>query len=297
MSVDKLIAHEKDVGGIPVARMLPNHGKRTIGAWCFLDHAGPAIFEGDSQGLQVGLHPHTNLQTFTWMLEGEVLHKDSLGNEQVIRPKQVNLMTAGTGDHRGISHTEQSVDGCDRLHAVQLWIALPMDVDIEPSFHHYPTLPTWTDNDVTYTITTGQYAGWQAATLQYSKLLGVDVQVRTAQALQLEQQTGFEYGILVLRGRVVLNGESYYSNELISLSHCEQDNHVDTIDLWVDADTHFMLIGGEPLPHRTVIWWNFIDKDQAGLQQSVKDWNEGHQRFGTIDLEGTSLNRLIAPVL
>ncbi|RZA02312.1 MAG: pirin family protein, partial [Moraxellaceae bacterium] len=197
MSVDKLIASEKDVGGIPVARMLPNKAKRTIGAWCFLDHAGPAIFQGDSRGLQVGLHPHTNLQTFTWMLEGEVLHKDSLGSEKTIRPKQVNLMTAGTGANRGISHTEQSIEGCDRLHAVQLWIALPMDTMIEPSFHHYPTLPTWTEQGVTYTITTGQYAGRQADTLQYSRLLGVDIQVSTAQELQLEQQSGFEYGILV----------------------------------------------------------------------------------------------------
>ncbi|RYY78584.1 MAG: pirin family protein [Moraxellaceae bacterium] len=297
MSVDKLIAHEKDVGGIPVARMLPNHGKRTIGAWCFLDHAGPAIFEGDSKGLQVGLHPHTNLQTFTWMLEGEVLHKDSLGNEQTIRPGQVNLMTAGTGENKGISHTEQSVEGCDRLHAVQLWIALPMDAAIEPSFHHYPTLPIWTEQGVTYTITTGQYAGRQADTLQYSRLLGVDVQVSTAQELQLEQQKGFEYGILVLRGRVKFAGEDYHPNELISLSNCERDNTTNTLCLIADADTHFMLIGGEPLPHPTVIWWNFIDRDHAGLRQSVEDWNNHDRRFGDIRLDGTLLERLIAPIL
>lgn len=297
MSVDKLIAHEKDVGGIPVARMLPNHGKRTIGAWCFLDHAGPAIFQGDSKGLQVGLHPHTNLQTFTWMLEGEVLHKDSLGHEQTIRPKQVNLMTAGTGANKGISHTEQSVAGSDRLHAVQLWIALPMDKVIEPGFHHYPILPTWTDQGVTYTITTGQYAGRQAETLQYSRLLGIDIQVSRAQQLQLEQQPDFEYGILIIKGEVEFNGEKYHSNELISLSHCEQENSQDSINLFAQADTHFMFLGGEPLPHPTVIWWNFIDRDHAGIKQSVTDWNKGHPRFGDINLDGTSLKRLIAPIL
>ncbi|XID74255.1 pirin family protein [Alkanindiges sp. WGS2144] len=297
MSVDKLIAKEKDVGGIPVARMLPNKGKRTIGAWCFLDHAGPAIFQGDSKGLQVGLHPHTNLQTFTWMLEGEVLHKDSLGNEQTIQPGQVNLMTAGTGADQGISHTEQTVEGCDRLHAVQLWIALPMDRAIEPSFYNYPDLPVWSDNDVTYTITTGAYAGRQADTLQYSRLLGLDIQVNTAQTLQLEQQAGFEYGILVIQGRVQFKDEDYHSNELISLTHCGRDNTTDTITLFAEADTHFMLLGGEPLPHPTVMWWNFVDKDIAGLQQSVKDWNEGRSRFGDIDLDGTSLKRLVAPVL
>ncbi len=133
MSVDKFLAKTKDVGGIPVARLLPQNKHRTVGAWCFLDHAGPATFSQENKGMQVGLHPHTNLQTFTWMLEGEVWHQDSLGNRQLIRPKQVNLMTAGTGNQRGISHTEQTPAGVKNLHAVQLWIALPMNQEIEPN--------------------------------------------------------------------------------------------------------------------------------------------------------------------
>lgn len=106
MSIDKFLARTKDVGSIPVARLLPQTKHRTVGAWCFLDHAGPATFNQNSKGMQVGLHPHTNLQTFTWMLEGEVWHQDSLGHRQLIRPKQVNLMTAGTGNQKGISHTD-----------------------------------------------------------------------------------------------------------------------------------------------------------------------------------------------
>lgn len=150
MNIKILEPRLADVGGIPIARLLPNKGKQPIGAWCFLDHAGPAKFGEDELGLQVGRHPHTNLQTFTWMLEGEVLHKDSLGNEQVITKNKVNLMTAGTGLSQGISHTEQSVfsnnggsyDAAHALHAVQLWIALPTNQKIERSFHHYPTLST-----------------------------------------------------------------------------------------------------------------------------------------------------------
>ncbi|MGP5542145.1 pirin family protein [Psychrobacter celer] len=109
MSIKTLEPRLADVGGIPIARLLPNTGKKPIGAWCFLDHAGPAEFEDGDAGMQVGRHPHTNLQTFSWMLDGEVLHKDSLGNEQVITKNQVNVMTAGTGLTQGISHTEQSV--------------------------------------------------------------------------------------------------------------------------------------------------------------------------------------------
>src|SRR5690606_17025163 len=106
--------------------------RRMVGAWCFLDHAGPAVFTS-GPGLRVGPHPHIGLQTFTWMIQGEVLHRDSLGHVQVIKPGQVNLMTAG----RGISHTEESLPGEDKLHAVQLWIALPSkDATCEPAFDH-----------------------------------------------------------------------------------------------------------------------------------------------------------------
>lgn len=121
-------ARIKDVGGIPVARVLPTKQRRLIGAWCFLDHAGPTVFKGDSAGMRVAPHPHTALQTFTWMLEGEILHRDSLGYEQVIRPGQVNLMTAG----KGISHSEDTYGENRHLHAVQLWIALPEAVKDMP---------------------------------------------------------------------------------------------------------------------------------------------------------------------
>src|SRR3546814_8216060 len=131
--------HAEIGGGITVDRVLPSRQKRTIGAWCFLDHAGPAVFKPGA-GMRVGPHPHIGLQTFTWMIEGEVLHRDSLGNVQMIRPGQVNLMTAG----RGIAHTEESADGETALQAVQLWIALPGDAnDCDPAFAHSATLPVW----------------------------------------------------------------------------------------------------------------------------------------------------------
>ncbi|MFZ7188118.1 pirin family protein [Avibacterium avium] len=293
MSVDKLNAITKDVGGIPVARLLPQAGKRTIGAWCFLDHAGPSEFTDDNAGLQVGAHPHTNLQTFTWMLEGEVWHQDSLGYRQLIKPKQVNLMTAGTGNQRGISHTEQTPEGVHQLHAVQLWIALPMDQDIEPNFQHYPELPEWQENGVNYILTTGSYQGRTAPTQQYSPLVGVDIQFQQGQTITIEQQPSFEYGVLVLKGEVEIEGQVYQQDQLVSLTDCQAHE----FKIKGEAGSHIMLLGGEPLPHKTLVWWNFVADSQDALRQAVEDWNNGHTRFGNINLEGTQLHRLKAPLL
>ncbi|MDO4224243.1 MAG: pirin family protein [Acinetobacter sp.] len=275
---------------MPVARLLPQAKRRTIGAWCFLDHAGPAEFVDDELGLQVGSHPHTNLQTFTWMLQGEVWHQDSLGHRQLIRPKQVNLMTAGTGNQQGISHTEQTPDGVKNLHAVQLWIALPQHQQIAANFQHYAELPEWQEQGVRYILTTGQYAGRVAPTQQYSPLVGVDIQAEQDQSITLQLQAGFEYGILVLNAAVELNGEHYQQDELISLQDCH-----DNVVLHLKAGSHIMLLGGEPLPHPTYIWWNFVASNVDDLHQAVEDWNAGHERFGHIDLQGTPLKRLVAP--
>lgn len=295
MSVDKFLAKTKDVGGIPVARLLPQNKHRTVGAWCFLDHAGPATFSQENKGMQVGLHPHTNLQTFTWMLEGEVWHQDSLGNRQLIRPKQVNLMTAGTGNQRGISHTEQTPAGVKNLHAVQLWIALPMNQEIEPNFEHYPQLPEWSDQGIDYILTTGSYQGRQAPTSQFSPLVGVDMRFQQAQAFEIERQDKFEYAILVINGTVKINGERYAKDEIAILSDCAAAQ--EELTLWAEQGTHIMLLGGEPLPHPTVIWWNFVADKVEDLEQAVNDWNNQHPRFGTIDLQGTELSRLTAPAI
>lgn len=295
MSVDKYIATTKDVGGIPVARLLPQAKRKTVGAWCFLDHAGSdeLKFADDSGGLQVGLHPHINLQTFTWMLQGEVWHQDSLGNRQLIRPKQVNLMTAGTGNLAGISHTEQTPEGIKDLHAVQLWIALPMNQEIKPNFEHYPTLPEWQKDGIRYILTTGQYQGYVAPTTQFSPLLGVDMQFDITGKFDIEKQDKFEYGFLVIKGELRINGQVYSQDELAVLSDCA--NAEGELELWASEGTHVVLLGGEPLPHPTLIWWNFVGSNVEDLKQAVADWNNHHERFGDIALDGTALKRLVAP--
>lgn len=298
LSIQRLSARTADVGGIPIARLLPNKGKQPIGAWCFLDHAGPATFDDKDTGMQVGRHPPTNLQTFTWMLEGELLHQDSLGNKQVIRKNQVNLMTAGTGATNGISHTEQSVfndDTIKQLHAIQLWIALPMTQDIEPSFYHYPELPTWQENGMVFTLTTGSYTDktgntYTAPTLQYSPLVGIDVHFLENLQATLTLNADFDYGILVVAGSLCVDEMTFHQDELarIDANCCEH------ITLQAPAGTRLMFIGATPLPHPVALWWNFVDKDKAGIEQSIVDWNNHHPRFGDVPV---AMKRLTAPPL
>ncbi|SDL24383.1 hypothetical protein SAMN05661010_01188 [Modicisalibacter muralis] len=276
-----------DVGGIPVNRVLPSRHRRLVGAWCFLDHAGPSVFKGNSTGLRVGPHPHTGLQTFTWMIEGEVLHRDSLGHEQVIRPGQVNLMTAG----RGISHTEESVAGETQLHAAQLWIALPeAHRHTEPRFDHYPELPQWREQGVELTLLTGEFAGQRAPTLAFSPLVGLDLRSPSAGSLQLPLREDFEYGLLSLEGELEIEGERFATNELAYLGRGRSD-----VTLELPAGGRAILVGGEPLGEEILIWWNFVGHSKAEIMEAQRDWEAGSERFGSIpQYEG---ERLMPPPL
>ncbi|WP_201593148.1 pirin family protein [Psychrobacter sp. Pi2-51] len=306
MSIQTLEPRLADVGGIPIARLLPNKGKKPIGAWCFLDHAGPADFDQDDAGMQVGRHPHTNLQTFSWVLNGEVLHKDSLGNAQVITKNQVNVMTAGTGLNQGISHTEQSVfpdtggskDAARGISMVQLWIALPTDQKIERSFHHYPELPTWSEGNAEMVLTTGSYTNvlgetFEAPTIQYSKLVGIDVYFKQDGEATLSLESGFEYGILVSEGEIQSEGKVCQQNQLFRFHDSDVANSK-SIKLAAKKGTRIMFIGGEPLNNPVLLWWNFVADNKAEIEQSTIDWNNGHERFGNVD---SDMKRLPAPEL
>ncbi|WP_435105144.1 pirin family protein [Arhodomonas sp. AD133] len=272
--VQRVSPRTADVGGIPVNRVLPSRQRRLVGAWCFLDHAGPASFEGNSPGLCVGPHPHIGLQTFTWMIEGEVLHRDSLGNEQVIRPGQVNVMTAG----RGISHTEESRSGESRLHAAQLWIALPeADRHTEPRFDHYPELPRWREEGTELTLLTGEYGGYRAPALSFSPLVGLDMTSRRASALELPLREDFEYALLPLDGELGIEGDTFAANELAYLGRGR-----DGVALDLPADGRVILVGGEPLGEEILIWWNFVGHSKAEIAEAQRDWEVGSERFGSI---------------
>lgn len=283
--IQRLSSRTAEVGGIPINRLLPQRGRRLIGAWCFLDHAGPWIFPVDSQGMRAGPHPHTGLQTFTWMLAGDILHRDSLGSEQVIRPSEVNLMTAG----RGIVHTEESLSSECQLHAAQLWIALPYaDRHTEPRFDHYPNLPRWQEQGIDITLLTGMLNGRQAPTLTFSPLVGADMHAGADTAVQLDLHNHFEYGVLVLEGHLHIDQNTFGPNELAYLG-----GGLDDTTLELDTNTRVLLLGGEPLNEEIFIWWNFVGHSKAEIAQAQQAWEAGDARFGDVpDFDG---DRLMPP--
>jgi redox-sensitive bicupin YhaK (pirin superfamily) len=283
--IQHLAPRTADVGGIPVNRLMPQRGRRLIGAWCFLDHAGPADFATGGEGMRVGPHPHTSLQTFTWMLAGHILHRDSLGSAQVIRPGEVNLMTAG----RGITHTEESLSGESALHAAQLWIALPYaHRHTEPRFDHYPNLPRWQKQGVDITLLTGALNSHEAPTLAFSPLVGADMLALADAGVRLDLRKDYEYGVLVLEGALRIDQDTFGPNELAYLG-CGLGG----MALEINAGTRILLLGGEPLNEDILIWWNFVGHSKAEIAQAQADWEQRDARFG--DVPGFDGERLMPP--
>jgi redox-sensitive bicupin YhaK (pirin superfamily) len=280
----RIAAHIADVGGIPVRRALPTRDRRTVGAWCFLDHAGPVDYPAGG-GVQVGPHPHIGLQTFTWMIEGEILHSDSLGNRQPIRPGQVNVMTAG----HGISHAEESpIDRAGRNQLVQLWIALP-DGEREraPMFQHCPELPRIERDGFDVTLLVGDWLGATSPAQVFSPLLGADLRADAAAAASLPLQAEFEHAVVCLEGEIRIDGEALAPGTLLYLGSGRESLRIEC-----DSGARLLLIGGEPLGEDVLLWWNFVGRTAEDMVQATRDWNHG-ERFG--EVPGTKLRRLVAP--
>lgn len=283
----RVTARSADIGGgIKVNRLMPSRQRRMIGAWCFLDHAGPAVFV-TGEGLRVGPHPHIGLQTFTWMIEGEVLHRDSLGCVQIVRPGQVNIMTAG----HGIAHTEESLPGEDRLHAVQLWIALPAEhSECAPAFDHHPVLPQWREEGCEFTLLAGRYNDHVAPVKVYSSLLGLDLLSLEGAELELNLNPEFEYGVFVVQGEVTLGNEQFAVNELAYLG-----TGLDSVKLALPAACRVIVLGGTPFTEEIVLWWNFVAHSKNAIGQAHHDWEKADPRFGLV--HGYDGERLSAPDL
>lgn len=272
-------------GGFAIARALPSAARRTVGAWCFLDHAGPVRFP-PGEGMRVGPHPHIGLQTFTWMIEGEVLHCDSLGNRQLIRPGEVNLMTAG----RGIAHSEESVGAHGSVHAAQLWIALPdARRHDEPAFVHHPRLPQAALDGFRITVLAGSMVGLRSPVALHWPLVGVDLAADAAAHTRIALEPAFEHALLCLRGSARVDAQAIEPGTLLVAApgrgHC---------DLACDAAARLLLIGGVPFAEPLIVWWNFVARTQAEIEAAAADWNAG-RRFG--EVRGTALPRVPAPDL
>ena len=272
--------------GTVIKRALPSREKRMIGAWCFLDHAGPVHFP-QGEGLDVGPHPHIGLQTFTWMIEGTMLHDDSVGSKQLIRPKQVNLMTAGYG----ISHTEVAPETETKMHAAQLWIALPDDKrNIAPRFDHYPELPVVIKDDIEFTILVGDFLNTTSPVKVHSDLLGLDLTSQNAATSTLQLNPRFEYGFMVLEGEARVNGHELNDDHFLFI-----EPGLTQIGIELAANTRVLVLGGTPFESPILLWWNFVGRTYEEIAEARQQWIEGHPRFGTIPAyEGP---RLEAPVL
>lgn len=270
----RIEARNADLGdGMIVRRLLPSRQQRMVGAWCFLDHAGPVDFAPE-RGMHVGPHPHIGLQTFTWLIEGEVVHRDSLGHEQVIRPGQVNLMTAG----RGIVHTEDSLGDGQRLHAAQLWIALPPDgPEVPPDFAHYADLPRWQENGAWLTLLAGSFAGRRAPASVHSPLVGLDIACDSETTLSLPLLPNFEYGLLPLLGDTLIDGEAFQPDQFAYLGQGRT-----ALTLKLSPGSKILLLGGEPFAQPVLMWWNFVGFSKEAIADAQRQWESGDPRFPTV---------------
>jgi hypothetical protein len=239
---------------------------------------------GDGTGLDVGPHPHIGLQTVTWLFDGALLHRDSLGSEQVIRPGQLNLMTAG----QGVSHAEQST-GIHRghLHGVQLWVAQPSDTrDGEPAFEHHAALPRVEIGTAVGTVLAGELLDVRSPARRVTDHVGVDLDLRPGRtAIPLDPS--FEHALVAIDGGVAVGSTRLEPGRLGYLGIGR-----DEVPVEVDEPTRVLLLGGTPFPEPLLMWWNYVARTRDEINAAHRDWSSAAPRFGQVD---TPLARLDAP--
>jgi redox-sensitive bicupin YhaK (pirin superfamily) len=238
-----------------------------------VDHYGPASVDGVA-GMRVPPHPHIGLQTVTWLIEGTVLHRDSLGSEQVIRPGQLNLMTAG----RGIAHSEESPEDHDPwLHGVQLWLALPgAHRDTAPGFEHHADLPALRLGGLEATVFAGSLAGLTSPARVFSGVVGAELAAPVAAAGTVPLEPGHEHVLFAAFGAAAADGAGLRPGSLIYLPPGR-----DSVAITAPAGARLFLLGGEPLGETLLMWWNFVGRTPDDIAAAARDWATG-QRFGTV---------------
>lgn len=262
----------RSLGEFDVRRVLPAAKRRMVGPFVFLDHMGPAAF-GPGEGMAVRPHPHIGLATITYLFEGEIMHRDSLGCVQLIEPGAVNLMTAG----RGIVHSERSPDmtAASRLHGLQSWVALPLELEeTEPTFVHYPadSLPEQSIEGCTVRVVMGSAYGLQSPVLTYSPTLYFAATLPADAELTVLDEAP-ERAVYVVSGSVSIGGDTYGEGTLAVLRSGVP------VRLRAATDTLAVVVGGAPLGPRH-IWWNFVSSSEARIERAKRDWAE--MRMGTV---------------
>lgn len=235
-----------------------------------MDHFGPTR---QTDGMVVAAHPHTGLQTVTWLFEGRVEHRDSVGSIQNIEPGQVNFMTAG----RGISHSELSIRTNGNLHGVQLWLALPESVrHVEPFFEYHAILPVVTLGEVTGTVFAGNIVGVAAPTTMFTDSFGAEFVIPAGATITVPLDTKYEVGALVVSGAVTVNG---VETGLTEMAFAEPGRN--SITMTAIHDARVVLLGGSPFAEPLVMWWNFVERTHAEIREAREQWNAEDPRFGS----------------
>jgi redox-sensitive bicupin YhaK (pirin superfamily) len=254
-----------------VARALPDRQIRMIGAWCFLDHYGPEDVSG-STGMQVWAHPHTGLQTVSWLLDGAVEHRDSVGSQAMVRPGELNIMTAG----HGVVHSEISPpDKPPGLHGVQLWLALPGPVrDIAPAFATHADLPTLRRPGLHGQVLLGEVDGVRSPAPTYSPLAGADLVLEPGADTSIDLDPDFEYGVVVVAGSLVAAATAVSVDQLLYLG-----TDRDEVRLASARGARLILLGGRPFTEQIVMWWNFVGRSHDEIVAFREAWARRDARF------------------
>ncbi|WP_369240083.1 pirin family protein [Streptomyces sp. R21] len=288
--VDVLTPRDVPLGGpraMTVRRTLPQRARTLIGAWCFADHYGPDDVTRTG-GMDVAPHPHTGLQTVSWLFSGEIEHRDSLGSHAYVRPGELNLMTGG----HGISHTEVSTPRTTVLHGVQLWVALPGEHrGAARDFQHHVPTPVRLDG-AEVRVFLGALAGDTSPVRTFTPLLGAEITMEPHTALTLAVDPGFEHGVLVDHGDVRVAETPLHPAEL-GYVHPGTDSL--TLVNESDDAARLVLLGGPCFEEEIVMWWNFIGRSHEDIVRARADWENASDRFGAV--EGYPGDRLPAPAL
>ncbi|WP_018862063.1 MULTISPECIES: pirin family protein [unclassified Thioalkalivibrio] len=259
---------ERDLGGFSVRRVLPTAQRRMVGPWIFFDHMGPAHFPAD-EGINVRPHPHIGIATVTYLFEGEILHRDSLGSLQAIRPGDLNLMVAG----HSIVHSERERPEVSAeahiQHGLQLWLALPeADEETEPAFHHYPeqSIPTVTVDGVPVRVMMGSAYGEQSPVRVFSETLYLEARLQPGQTLTLPDAD--ERAVYVVSGELRAQDTAMPTHSMTIFSHQSG------IAVTATTASTIALVGGAPVGERH-IEWNFVSSRRERIEQAKQDWQDG----------------------
>lgn len=270
MSNISLIIEERaaDMGNFMVGRLLPFRQKRAVGPFVFIDHMGPAALK-DHENLDVPPHPHIGLSTLTYLFEGSIMHKDSIGSEMEIKPGAVNWMTAG----KGVVHSERTPEYLRKseknLHGLQIWVALPMALESsEPSFTHIDAdkIPSWTQDGLNIKLIAGKAFGKESPVPVHSNLFFVEIKSTKSQKVSIGNDLFGESALYILEGTIKSDGNTYEPKQILVAKDsalCEFE---------IGENTTVYIFGGEPFPEERYINWNFVSSDKEILKQARQDW-------------------------